>query len=81
MVGEIIITDRQAKKLELKPYTQLSPLLEKNCLLLGGNESFQAAEQDIKALTGIEVSHSTLQTAILIMKSQLELSGRSSSRP
>ena len=64
MVGEIIITDRQAKKLELKPYTQLSPLLEKNCLLLGGNESFQAAEQDIKALTGIEVSHSTLQRLV-----------------
>lgn len=64
MVGEIIITDRQAKKLELKPYTQLSPLLEKNCLLLGGNESFQAAEQDIKALTGMEVSHSTLQRLV-----------------
>jgi hypothetical protein len=63
-VGKLIITDRQAKKLELKPYSQISPLLEKNCLLLGANESFQSAEQDIKALTGIEVSHSTFQRLV-----------------
>jgi hypothetical protein len=48
----------------LKPYTQLSPLFEKNCLLLIGNESFQDGEKDIEALTGIKVSHSTLQRLV-----------------
>ncbi len=48
----------------LKPYSQLSPLFEKNCLLLSGNESFQDVEKDIEALTGIKVSHSTLQRLV-----------------
>lgn len=63
-VGKLTITNRQAQKLALKPYSQISPLLEKNCLLLGANESFQSAEQDIKALTGIGVSHSTFQRLV-----------------
>lgn len=58
------MTDKQAKILGLKSYSQLSPLLEKNCLLLSGNESFQNGEKDIKALTGIKVSHSTLQRLV-----------------
>lgn len=48
----------------LKPYSQLSPLFEKNCLLLSENESFQDSEKDIEALTGIKVSHSTLQRLV-----------------
>jgi len=39
-------------------------MFEKNCLLLSGNESFQDAEKDIVALTGIKVSHSTLQRLV-----------------
>ena len=38
--------------------------MEKNCLLLSGNESFQDGEKDIEALTGIKVSHSTLQRLV-----------------
>ncbi len=34
-------------------------MLEKCCLLLAANESFQDAESDIKVLMGIEVGHST----------------------
>jgi hypothetical protein len=34
-------------------------MLEKCCLLLAANESFQDAENDLKVLTGIEVGHST----------------------
>ncbi|AUB42748.1 Transposase [Nostoc flagelliforme CCNUN1] len=34
-------------------------MLEKCCLLLAANESFQDAENDLKILTGIEVGHST----------------------
>jgi hypothetical protein len=63
-VGRVKLTDRQAKILGLKPYSQLSPLFEKNCLLLSGNESFQDSEKDIEALTGIKVSHSTLQRLV-----------------
>ncbi len=64
VVGQVKLTDRQAKILGLKPYSQLSPLFEKNCLLLSGNESFQDSEKDIEALTGIKVSHSTLQRLV-----------------
>ena len=39
-------------------------MFEKNCLLLSGNESFQDGERDIEALTGIKVSHSTLQRLV-----------------
>ena len=63
-MGELTLTDKQAKILGLKPYSQLGPLLEKNCLLLSANESFQDAEKDIEALTGIKVSHSTLQRLV-----------------
>ncbi len=48
----------------LKPYSQMSPAFEKNCLLLSANESFQDGEKDIEALTGIKVSHSTLQRLV-----------------
>lgn len=34
-------------------------MLEKCCLLLAANESFQDAENDLKVLTGVEVGHST----------------------
>ncbi len=63
-MGKIAVTDKQAKILGLKSYSQLSPLLEKNCLLVSGNESFQDGEKDIEALTGIKVSHSTLQRLV-----------------
>ena len=63
-MGKVTVTEKQAISLGLKPYSQLSPLMEKNCLLLSGNESFQDGEKDIEALTGIKVSHSTLQRLV-----------------
>ena len=65
------MTEKQAQILGLKPSCQLSPLFEKNCLLLSGNESFQDAEKDIVALTEIKVSHSTLQR--LVQRQEYEL--------
>jgi hypothetical protein len=44
--------------LGIEPYRGFSPLLEKCCLLLAANESFQEAENDLKGLTGIEVGYS-----------------------
>ena len=33
IVGKVTVTEKQAISLGLKPYSQLSPLMEKNCLL------------------------------------------------
>jgi hypothetical protein len=63
-IGELKITDKQAIKLQVKPYVQISPQLEKCCLLLSANESYARAEQDIEVLTGISVSHSTQQRLV-----------------
>lgn len=46
-------------------YSRLSPLLQKCCLLLSANESYQNAAKDIVALTGVNVSHSTMQRRVL----------------
>jgi hypothetical protein len=58
-VGKLKITKKQASRLGIEPYRRLSPILEKCCLLLAANESFQDAENDLKVLTGLEVGHST----------------------
>lgn len=64
LVGQLTIREAQAERLGVKPYTQLSGLLEKACLRLSANESFQAAEVDIEALTGMKVGHSTQQRLV-----------------
>lgn len=71
IVGEVEITDKQAKYFELKPQSRWSPKLQKNALLICANESYQRAEEDFRALTGIPISHSTLQR--LVNRQELEL--------
>jgi hypothetical protein len=44
-----------------KARSQWSPYLEKCCLLVSANESYQRAAEDIATLTGITVSSSTQQ--------------------
>lgn len=63
-VGKVSVTEKQAQKLGLKRHTRLSPVMEKNSLRLWANESYQNAEEDIEALTGVKVSHSTLQRLV-----------------
>jgi hypothetical protein len=63
-LGELPITEKQAKTLEIKPRTQMSPMLEKNCLLLSGDESYEKSAKKIKSLTGINVSQSTQQRLV-----------------
>lgn len=58
------ISEKQAQKLKVKNRTRWSPYLEKCCLLLSANESYQRAEEDLKVLTGMEVSHSTQQRMV-----------------
>jgi hypothetical protein len=64
ILGELPITEKQAKKLEVKLRTQMSPMLDKNCLLLSGDEPYEKSAQKIKSLTGIAVSHSTQQRLV-----------------
>ncbi len=58
-LGVLNLKSKQAERLGLRPQTQLSPQLEKCCLGLCANESYQSAETEIEALTGVKVSHST----------------------
>ena len=62
-------------KLGLKHRTRLSPLLEKSCLLLSANVSYENAARDLLLLTGISVSHSTQQR--LVQRTQWTETGAS----
>lgn len=64
LVGKLRIRQQQAEQLGVKRHSRLSGGLEKACLRLSANESFQAAEADIAALTGIAVGHSTQQRLV-----------------
>lgn len=58
------ITEKQASRLELRSHSQISPLLEKCCLRLTSNESYQNAETEIEALTGMKVGHTRLHRLV-----------------
>jgi len=58
------IREKQAQSLDVKAYTRWSPYLEKCCLLLSANESYERAAEDIQVLTGVQVSHSTQQRLV-----------------
>lgn len=55
----------------MKPRSRLSPLLQKCCLRLAANESYQNAETEIEALTGVKVGHSTQQKLVQSQDFQL----------
>ena len=59
------LKSKQAQRLGLSPRTRLSPLLQKCCLRLSANESYADAAAEIEALTGMNVSHSTLQRRVI----------------
>ena len=64
ILGDLVITSEQAKKLELSKSNQLSPYLEACCLRVSANVSYQRAAEDIKYITGIEVSKSAQQRLV-----------------
>ena len=55
----------------IEPGTRHSPLLEKCCLLLSANESYQNAEKDLLLLTGLKVGHSTHHRKVIQKESPL----------
>jgi len=58
------ITSRQAEKLAVEPYRQLSPHLENCCLRLSANVSYEQAARDVAYLTGIRVPAKTQQRLV-----------------
>ncbi len=72
-MGELTLKAKQLQKLGLKPRTRLSPLLQKCCLRLSANESYQKAEIEVEALTGVKVGHSTQQKLVLSQDFELPL--------
>jgi hypothetical protein len=58
------VSEKQAQLLDVKAYTRWSPYLEKCCLVLSANESYERAAEDIEVLTGVKVSHSTQQRLV-----------------
>lgn len=70
ILGDVKITENQAKYFGLESHSHLSPKMAKNALLVCANESYQRAEEDLKELTGIKISHSTLQR--LVKKQEIE---------
>lgn len=58
------MTEKQAERLELPSHTRISPLLEKCCLRVSANQSYQKSEAEIEALTGMIVGHTTLHRLV-----------------
>ena len=58
------ISERQGKSLGLKARSRWSPHLEKCCLLVSANESYERSGEDIATLTGVKVSSSTQQRLV-----------------
>lgn len=63
-MGELRLTEKQAQQLQVKRHERWSPYLEKCCLLLSANSSYERAGEDIQVLTGITVSASTQQRLV-----------------
>ena len=64
-MGILKLKTEQTRRLGVASRTRLSQLLEKCCLRLSANESYQSAEAEIEALTGVKVSHSTQQRRVI----------------
>ncbi|MEP0874179.1 ISKra4 family transposase, partial [Trichocoleus desertorum AS-A10] len=63
-LGQLEITTRQAEKLAVASYRQLSPHLENCCLRLSANVSYEQSERDVAYLTGIRIPAKTQQRLV-----------------
>lgn len=68
ILGRLSLSEKQAQILEFKAYSRWSPYLERCCLCVSANESYERAAEDIEVLTGVltgvKVSHSTQQRLV-----------------
>lgn len=60
----MVLTANQARHYQVKPYSRWSPLFERCCLLLSGDQSYQRAEANVEMVTGLKMSHSTHQRLV-----------------
>ena len=63
-IGTLEIHQQQARRLDIASYDRLSPVLSNSCLRLCANESYQNAEAEVEALTGMRVGHSSLHRLV-----------------
>jgi hypothetical protein len=63
-LGQLCLTSRQAEKLGVCAYSQISPHLENCCLRLSAVVSYERASQEVAYLTGINVSAKTQQRLV-----------------
>jgi hypothetical protein len=60
----LCITSQQAERLQVKAGSQISPMLERCCLRVSANVSYQRTSNDIELLTGMRVSAKTQQRLV-----------------
>jgi hypothetical protein len=60
----LTLSEQQAEQLQVNPYTQISGYLEKCCLLVSANNSYERTAEDVAVLTGMSVSRSTQQRLV-----------------
>lgn len=58
------LTEGQAQKLGVEARTQVSPHLQRCCLILSANESYEHAALDLEILTGMRISKSAQQRLV-----------------
>ena len=63
-IGELIITEKQVEKLEVKKSTRLSPLFGKCCLRQIANISYSKAAKDMEVQTGVKIGHTCLHRLV-----------------
>ena len=66
-----MITSKQAAKLNIKSHTQISPYLEVCCLRISASVSYERTTEEVKYLTGVEISKSAQQRLIHRQKFEL----------
>ncbi len=65
LLGRVRLSRGQAQRLQVRPQTQNSPLLERSLLVCAARSSFAQAEKDVALLLGVSVSDSTLRRLAL----------------
>lgn len=64
VIGEVEVSRKQARRLGMTGKSPISPALEKCCLRLCANVSYQQSEEDLRELMGINIGHSSLQRLV-----------------
>ena len=63
-IGVLKLNKKQANRLNIGSYERLSPILKKCCFIVSANSGYGNAESELEVMTGIRVSHSTLQRKV-----------------